>query len=130
VVTARAAAQDITKPDVLELEDIRATMDMKGSGTFEVLAQSGVFETKNDKLLLQRNIRLNSANYQATLSEAVVNVRTGNLISEKPVEVTMTQGVVNANRLQVMNSGEIVLFDQGVTVLIHPSQSGGQAGSQ
>src|SRR5882672_6519496 len=29
VVNARAAAQDVTKPDVLELDDIRATMDMK-----------------------------------------------------------------------------------------------------
>ena len=29
VVTARAAAQDVTKPDQLELEDIRATIDMK-----------------------------------------------------------------------------------------------------
>jgi lipopolysaccharide export system protein LptC len=128
VLTARAAAQDVTKPDVLELEDIRGTMEMKDSGAFELVAQSGTFETKADKLTLHRNILLNSSNYQIRLSEAVVNVRTGHVVSEKPVEVTMTQGTINANRMEVINSAEVIRFENGVTMVVTPQT--GQAGSQ
>jgi lipopolysaccharide export system protein LptC len=131
VVTARAAAQDVTKPDLLELQDIRGTMEMKDSGAFELVAESGIFETKADKLTLHRNILLNSSNYQVRLSEAVVNVRTGHVVSDRPVEVTMTQGVINANRMEVINSAEVIRFENGVTmVLTSPTpQTNGQAGA-
>jgi lipopolysaccharide export system protein LptC len=118
VVTARAAAQDVTKPDQLELEEIRATLDMKDSGPVELLAHSGIFETKADRLTLQQSIQINSANYQARLSEAVVNVRSGHVISEKPIEITMMRGTINANRFEVINSGELIRFDQGVTMVL------------
>jgi lipopolysaccharide export system protein LptC len=119
VVTARAAAQDVTKPDQLELEDIRATIDMKDNGAVEMLAHSGIFETKSDRLTLQRSIQINSANYQAHLTEAVVNFRAGHVVSEKPVEITMLKGTINANRFELLNSGEIIRFEQGVTVVLN-----------
>jgi len=118
VVTARAAAQDVTKPDQLELDEIRATLDMKDSGTVELLAHSGIFETKSDRLTLLRSIQINSANYQARLSEAVINVRSGHVVSEKPVEITMMKGTINANRFELINSGELIRFDQGVTMVL------------
>jgi lipopolysaccharide export system protein LptC len=130
VVNARAAAQDVTKPDVLELDDIRATMDMKDGVQYEVLAQSGLFENKNDKLTLHQKVLVNSTAYQAKLTEAVINMKTGHVVSDKPVEVTMTQGVINANRLEVINSGEIILFDKGVVMVLAPTESSGQAGSR
>ena len=128
---ARAAAQDVTKPDLLELQDIRGSMEMKDSGAFELVAESGIFETKADKLTLHRNIVLNSSNYQVRLSEAVVNVRTGHVVSDRPVEVTMTQGVINANRMEVINSAEVIRFENGVTmVLTSPTpQTDGKAGA-
>ena len=118
VVTARAAAQDVTRPDQLELEEIRATIDMKDSGPVELLAHSGLFETKADRLTLQRSIQINSANYQARLIEAIVNIRSGHIVSEKPVEITMLKGTINANRFELINSGEVVRFDQGVTMVL------------
>jgi len=132
VVTARAAAQDVTKPDQLELEDIRATIDMKDNGAVEVLAHSGIFETKADRLMLQRSIQINSATYQAHLSEAVVNIKLGHVVSEKPVEITMLKGTINANRFEIINSGEIVRFEQGVTMVLtmDAAPPGRAAGSQ
>jgi lipopolysaccharide export system protein LptC len=130
VVTARKASQDVTKPDTLELQDLRATIEMKDSGAFELTAQVGVFEMKADRLTLQQNIVVNSASYQARLSEAVVNVRTSHMVSEKPVEVTMQQGTINANRLEVSNSGEVVRFEGGVTMVLTPDQSGDKAGTR
>jgi lipopolysaccharide export system protein LptC len=120
VVTARAATQDVTKPDTVTLQELRATIEFKDAGKYELTARSGLFESKLDRLTLQDEILVNSANYQAKLSEAVVNVRTNHMVSEHPVEVTMRQGTVNANRLEVTNSGEVIRFEGGVTMVLVP----------
>ena len=120
VVTARAATQDVTKPDMVTLLDLRATLEFKDAGKFELTARSGLFESKLDRLTLQDDILVNSANYQAKLSEAVVNVRTNHMVSEHPVEVIMRQGTINANRLEVTNSGEVIRFEGGVTMVLVP----------
>jgi lipopolysaccharide export system protein LptC len=114
----------VTKPDTFELQELRATIEMKDAGAFEMTAQAGLFEIKADRLTLQHNVNVNSENYKARLSEAVVNIRTSHIVSEKPVEVTMPQGTINANRLEVVNSGEVIRFEQGVTVVLTPEKSG------
>jgi lipopolysaccharide export system protein LptC len=125
VVTAEKAAQDVTNPDRIKLDQIRATMDLKDSGAFELLAHSGIFENKADTLTLLQRIVINSSDYHASLSEAVINVRSGHIVSEKPVEVTMTQGTLKANRLEILNSGEIIRFDNGVTMELTPAAGAG-----
>jgi len=122
VVTARAATQDVTKPDTVTLQELRATIEFK-DGKYDLSARSGLFESKLDRLTLQEDILVNSANYQAKLSEAVINVRTNHMVSEHPVEVTMRQGTVNANRLEVSNSGEVIRFEGGVTMVLVPENN-------
>jgi lipopolysaccharide export system protein LptC len=122
VVTARAATQDVTKPDTITLQELNATIEFKDAGKYELTARSGLFESKLDRLTLQDDILVNSASYQAKLSEAVVNVRTNHMVSEHPVEVTMPQGTINANRLEVTNSGEVIRFEGGVTMALVPQK--------
>jgi len=122
VVTARAATQDVTKPDIVTLLDLRATTEFKDGGKYELTARSGLFESKLDRLTLRDDILVNSATYQAKLSEAVVNVRTNHMISEHPVEVIMPQGVINADRLEVTNSGEVIRFEGNVTMVLVPEK--------
>jgi lipopolysaccharide export system protein LptC len=120
VVTARAATQDVTKPDTIKLLDLNATIEFKDGGKYMLTARSGLFESKLDRLTLQDDVLVNSANYQAKLSEAVINVRTNHMVSEHPVEVIMRQGTINANRLEVTNSGEVIRFEGGVTMVLVP----------
>ena len=123
VVTARQAAQDISAPDRVELDQIRATLDGKDNGTVELNAISGLFQTKADTLTLQQRIVITSRNYEARLKEAVINVRSGHVVSEQPVEVTFLQGTLNGNRLEILNSGEVVRFEKGVTLVIDRSEA-------
>jgi lipopolysaccharide export system protein LptC len=122
-VTARTAAQDITKPDAVELQDIRATIASRDQGDIEVTARDGVYDGKTEKLTLRNNIVLSSPAYRARLKQAVVGVRTGHVLSEQPVEVRMLQGTINANRLEVIDSGAIVRFDRGVDLLLQGDRS-------
>ena len=116
---AEAAAQDVTKPDMIELHGIRATMEMKGNVTFETTAKDGLYNTKTEHLTLTQNIVVTSSNgYQAFLNEAVVDVRSSNITSEKPVEVKTATWTINANRMEVADSGDLMRFERGVFVTL------------
>jgi lipopolysaccharide export system protein LptC len=132
LVTARTAAQDITKPDVLELQDLRATLEMKDAAQIELKAKSGIYQTKADTLTLQEQILITSATYEGVLTEAVINVRTGHAVSEKPVELKMPQGQLNANRMEIFNSGDVIRFENGITLVLTPDSTkpGTQASKQ
>ena len=59
-----------------------------------------------------------SSGYQAFLSEAVIDVRAGKIVSEKPVEVKTATWTINANRMEVAESGDLMRFDRGVSVTL------------
>jgi lipopolysaccharide export system protein LptC len=129
-MNARAAAQDLTNPDVLELQDVNATMEMQDKSVFHVVARAGLYDTKTEKLTLQQNILVTSSNYEGRLTEAVIEIHQGNVVSEKPVEVKMQQGVVTADRLQVVNSGSIVRFEGNVIMVMTTDSPAAKAGDR
>jgi len=117
--TADAAAQDLTKPDIVELRNIRAKVEMQDKSMMEMSANAGIYDTKRETLKLERNILLSSSTgYKGRLSEAVVDVRKGNIVSDQPVELEMLQGTLNANRLEIVDSGDLVRFDGGVDMML------------
>ena len=115
--TADTAAQDMTKPDIVELRNIRARVEMQDKSSMELTARSGIYDSKGETLRLEQNILLNSSTgYQGRLSEAMVDIRKGNVVSEHPVEVKMLQGTLTANRLDIVDSGDLVRFHGGVVM--------------
>jgi lipopolysaccharide export system protein LptC len=120
-LTAKAAGQDLTKPDIVELQGIRAMMEMQDRVVFETTARNGQFNNKTEQLTLSQDIVVTSSNgYLATLSEAVVDVRGGKIISEKPVEVKTATWTVNANRMEIADAGNLMRFESGVSVMLLP----------
>ncbi len=111
-LTASAAAQDITKPDLIELHDVRAKVEAEDkSSTMFLSAKDGVFNRKAGILTLNNDISLKSSSgYEMKLNEAVVDTATGEVVSNKPVEVITQQATLTAERLEVLKSGEIVRF--------------------
>src|SRR5262249_53805940 len=122
-LTAQAAGQDLTKPDLVELQGIRATMEMKDQVVYETTARNGLYDSKTEQLTLSENIVVTSSNgYRALLSEAQVDMRAGKIISEKPVEVTTSAWTVNSNRMEIIESGDLMRFERGVTVVLQPEE--------
>lgn len=123
-LVARAAAQDLTKPDLVELTDIKAHVEMQDKSKIELLARDGVYNAKAETMTLGQNVVLTSSSgYQARLTDAQVDIRKGNVLSEQPVEVEMMNGRINANRLEVVEGGALVRFDGGVVMNITRLQS-------
>jgi lipopolysaccharide export system protein LptC len=126
-LTADTAAQDMTKPDIVELRNIRAKIEMQDKSSMEMTAVTGIYDAKGETLKLDRDIRLNSSTgYQGHLSEALIDIRKGNVASEHPVEVKLLQGTLNANRLDILDSGDIVRFHGGVVMDMTLNQSSPQ----
>lgn len=114
LLTAKSAAQDLTQPDRMELNEIHAKMETPDKATMEMSAVSGLYYRKADQLILREHIVLISPGYEGHLTEAVVDMRTGHIVSDKPVEVKLLNGLLNANRIEV--EGELIRFDGGVTL--------------
>jgi lipopolysaccharide export system protein LptC len=80
-------------------------------------AKSGTFDTKAEVLTLNQNIVVTSTSgYEGHLEEAVVDTRNGNMVSEKPMSLRMTNATIKANRFEVLQSGDLVRFTKGVVV--------------
>ena len=78
---------------------------------------------KTEMLTLNESIHLvSSTGYEVRLTEAVVDVHKGNVVSEKPVWVKLINGVLTAKRLDVVDGGNLIRFSEGVSMTIKPDQ--------
>jgi lipopolysaccharide export system protein LptC len=127
-LSADNAAQDLTKPDIVDLHNIRAKVQMQDKSTLQLTAVRGIYNSKGEVLKLDRNIEITSTTgYAGHLSEAIVDIRKGHVVSTKPVVVKLLQGTLNANRLEIRDSGDRVIFDGGVNMVLMLNPIDGQA---
>jgi lipopolysaccharide export system protein LptC len=118
-LTARAAAQDVTNPDTIELQGIHGKSEMPDKSVFELTADGGIYDSKSEMLSLRQNVVFKSTGgFEVHMSEALVDVHTSNVVSENPVEVRLQQGIINANRMEVVDSGDVIRFGGGVTMVM------------
>jgi lipopolysaccharide export system protein LptC len=128
--TADVAAQDITKPDMVELDQLHAKMEMADKSTVEMTAPSGNYDMKANILTLNDDIALvSSTGYAARLTQAVVDVKNGNVVSDQPVKVKLLNGFLNANRMQVVDKGDVIRFEGGVFMTLQPDKNSEKASS-
>jgi lipopolysaccharide export system protein LptC len=120
-LTARAAAQDLTKPGVLELKDVRARIEMQDKNTVEVVAATGVYDTKGDTMVLKTDVVVtSSAGYSVHMNEAQIDVKTNRMVSDKSVEVTLSNGTIKSKRMEVSENGDLMRFTGDVDVYLVP----------
>lgn len=118
-LSAEAANQDLTKPDIVELHNLHAKVEMQDKSTVQMSALHGTYNTKAETLNLARNIVLTSSTgYEGRLSEAQVDIRTGHIVSDAPVAVKLLQGTLDAKRLEIIDSGDLVRFHGGVSMTL------------
>jgi lipopolysaccharide export system protein LptC len=126
-ITAEGATQDFLKPELIELSGIKAKIELQDKGTVDVKAVAGLYNTKTELLTLTQYILLTSSSgYEGHLTEAVLDVKKGHIVSEKPVEVLMLEGVIKAKRLEVMDNGALIRFDGGVDMTVNAKPDGGR----
>lgn len=118
-LTAETAIQDLKKPDAVELHNVKANVQMQDLGKLQLTAPLGLYDTKKEVLKLDQNILITSSKgYEGRLQEATVDIGSGHVTSDHPVEMKMLQGTLDANRLEIINSGDLIKFDHGVRMTL------------
>src|SRR5689334_791716 len=73
---AETAVQDIASPDVVELQNLRARLEMQDKDVVNVTANSGTYNTKGDKVVLRDQVVVTSQQgYKAVLKEAAIEMK-------------------------------------------------------
>lgn len=130
---ARAATQDVTDPTNVELQDMRAKLQMEDKSGLTMDARTGRFDTKSQMLLLRDDIFLQSTTgYEARLSQADVDMANGTVSSDNPVAVKLLDGTLDAQRLRITENGALVRFEGGVSMILimrNPDQTANKGGA-
>jgi len=114
---AKAAIQDLTDPDHVELKTLRAKMMMEDKSTVTMDARTGYYDSKLGTLDLRKDVFVQSSTgYEARMSQALVDLNKGTVTSDEHVDVKLLNGTLTADKLRIFNSGEIVRFEGNVVM--------------
>ena len=114
---AKAAIQDLTDPDHMELKTLRAKVMMEDKSTVTMDARTGYYDSKQQLLDLRKDIFLQSSTgYEARMTQAYVDLNKGSVVSDEHVDVKLLNGTLTADKLRIYNSGELVRFEGNVVM--------------
>jgi lipopolysaccharide export system protein LptC len=128
---AKAATQDLTDPDHVELTTLHSKVLMEDQSTTVMLdARTGVFDNKQQTLDLHKDIFLQtSTGYEARLSQAFVDMGKGTVSSDERVDVKLTNGTLSADKLRITEGGAVIRFEGNVVMNLEHLDADG-AGAQ
>ena len=117
---AKAATQDLTDPDHVELKTLHSKVLMEDQSTVVTLdARTGIFDNKQQTLDLRKDVFVQtSTGYEARLDQAFVDMNKGTVTSDEHVDVKWADGKISADTMKVTGGGEIVRFDGHVVMNI------------
>jgi lipopolysaccharide export system protein LptC len=130
-IKARSGIQDITTPDIIELLGIDSKIGAANASTTLVNAARGVYDSLHDKMTLEGDVRIkSSAGYDMRLDTAMIDFKSGGLVSDGPVRVLLNGGTIAAQQLDVSDNGHKVSFGGDVTSRIDTGgEESGAAGT-
>jgi len=114
---AKTATQDLTDPDHVDLNALRAKVLMEDRSTVTLDARNGLFDSKQQVLDLHKDIFLQSSTgYEARLTQALVDIGKGTVMSDEHVDVKLLNGTLTADKLKITGGGEVVRFEGNVVM--------------
>jgi lipopolysaccharide export system protein LptC len=125
-VTAESAAQDLGSPNVIELAGILGQVELANRGETEMRAKNGVYDMKLGTLNLSNGIEIGATGgYKVLLQDALVEVRKGRIVTDKPVRAVFPDGTLDAQRVEIFEHGDRVRFGGVVMTFRMPPQNSG-----
>lgn len=122
-VTATSATQDVRKPNVIKLNEMKGRLVVDDDGTAARLeAATGIFDTTKEHLDLSKDVRVTTdTGHEARLQSASIDFKAGTVISREPVTVTLTNGSVEAQGLEISDNGKVLTFTGRVRTVFEAS---------
>lgn len=130
VVDAKAAQQDLAKPDLILLEEITATLTQPDKTKTLVTATVGEFNHKTNILELTQAIDVNSeSGMKAKLTQATIRTKDNVVVSREPVVVEYPSGSVHSQSMVLRQKQREVEFSGSVVTRLTPPPEEKQEGA-
>lgn len=130
-VTATAAYQDIRKPNVIELKEMKAKLAVDDSGAMaNLVSRTGIFDTGKEHLDLKDDIKIwTDKGEEVLLKSAAIDFKTGTGVSREPVKIKTPTLTLDASGMEVAENGQRITFTGGVKTVLNRESDGPRTGS-
>ncbi len=126
VVNAKVARQDAEKNNIVHLTAIDAKLNRSDGTVMTVSARKGTYDTDSRVLDLEGDVRLASeGKFVANMDKARVFLEQKRLVSNVPVTVSLQNGKIDANGLEITDNGNRVEFLNRVKATYAPETGKG-----
>lgn len=118
-VTARWAEQDIKNPSIIDLREVKARIALQDRSMADVEALNGTYDSQKETMALRDDVRVRTeTGYDVRMKSAEIEFKGGNVRSPDPVKVKFTGGTIDADSLEMYDSGQKVVFSGRVHTLM------------
>lgn len=130
LVTAASATQRVSQPGKVELVQLKATIQNQDQTNSELTATNGLYDSSAETLMLTDGVTLTSTRgYSARLQQANVSFKARTVQSDAPVTVTLSNNVIDGNRLDMEQGGDVIRFSGGVRAVFQSTSRTSGVGS-
>ncbi|MDR0253854.1 MAG: LPS export ABC transporter periplasmic protein LptC [Brucellaceae bacterium] len=120
-MVAVRAVQDAKQTGVVALEGIKAQLPVGDKNSAEIDALSGVYDSNNGNLKFDDAFTVKTTDgMEAKLGSAHVNMSSGEMSTDKPVDIRTENAHIRANKMQVKEHGKVMVFENEVHLTIEP----------
>ncbi len=118
---AERAMQDLTNPDVIELRTISADVPVSADLTAKLEAESGIFDRTAETMVFDKPFTVTtSSGMKASLQGADIDINAGAMHSDKPVNIKLPEGTVDAQSMRMTDKGNTIILENRVRMTIDP----------
>jgi LPS export ABC transporter protein LptC len=128
-IAASEGYQDKDKPNLVHLQDLTGTLRRPSGKTYEIEANTGLYDTKSKQVDLAGDVRIvEPGRLTATMAKALVHMENKSLDADVPVEVEMNGGNsrISAGGMKIGDDGKTILFLNGVKARFEGDGKGDQ----
>jgi lipopolysaccharide export system protein LptC len=124
VVSAKAAVQNASNLDQMQLEAVHGHLIQADNSWTDIVAKAGVYETKKQSMQLINGIVITtSANARAELDNANIDIDKKIVTSAVPVVMTMPNGTLRGKGLLVESQAKRFVLPEAVEAHLVPPKS-------
>lgn len=121
-LNATKAIQNLKKTNLVTLLNIVARLPTGENGYADIVAKNGHYDSEKEWLSLNQDIVVESAGgLRMLLSTAEIDLKSGKLVSNKPVKVSTENTTITADNMEILDNGDIVIFNQRVRMIMQPA---------
>lgn len=119
-VRAKVGIQDITKPDVFELEELEVRAENTQDNAIVMSAQKGLYSAKADHADLWGGVDIRDArNFHMRMQAAEMDFKASVMKSDKPVTLTIVGGEVAAQSVEFSQKERRATFSGAVHSVLY-----------